>query len=295
MDNQSESRPQNSYGVQLLDDLHTHLPDILYNQSRFHTIGDVLDYVSEVAMDRDAAHFSESRGRYNGATILSPTRLSLDILRNSEPLEAYFNEDGEDGEDEEDGEDGEDDEGEDENDGVSQNSEPTTLTRNRRVRSRDSSEERLTQRPRLSFHINQDNVGILHNILQMSNSRRTINYAPFFGLSVNQYHSFMEPVVVTPSSPQITVASTTYSADGADAEFTCTICQDRFTVGENILRIDFCSHIFHTPCIRQWFRSSVRCPLCRHDIRDGIEHKEQDTEDGLGSGSESIDDHESIS
>lgn len=35
------------YGVQLFDDLHNYLPDILYNHRRFHSVQGLLDYVSQ--------------------------------------------------------------------------------------------------------------------------------------------------------------------------------------------------------------------------------------------------------
>jgi len=42
--------------------------------------------------------------------------------------------------------------------------------------------------------------------------------------------------------------------------------------GENIRRLNACQHEFHTVCVDNWFlRSSVICPVCRHDIRDPTE------------------------
>jgi len=37
------------YGIQLLDDLHTYFPDILYNPDRFRTLPDLLQYISRQA------------------------------------------------------------------------------------------------------------------------------------------------------------------------------------------------------------------------------------------------------
>ena len=72
-----------------------------------------------------------------------------------------------------------------------------------------------------------------------------------------------EPVVVTPSATQIATAierNTTAPTDGI-----CAICQEGF--GDTCSRLVRCSHQFHHACITQWFGSSVRCPVCRDDVR----------------------------
>ncbi|WOL14399.1 E3 ubiquitin-protein ligase [Canna indica] len=43
---------------------------------------------------------------------------------------------------------------------------------------------------------------------------------------------------------------------------TCTICFERFEVGEKVSRMP-CSHIFHVACFTRLLGSSRRCPLCR--------------------------------
>ena len=51
----------------------------------------------------------------------------------------------------------------------------------------------------------------------------------------------------------------------------CSICQEAYEVGASIRKILFCQHVFHTSCIDTWFTQSVRCPMCRHDIRSSTE------------------------
>lgn len=48
----------------------------------------------------------------------------------------------------------------------------------------------------------------------------------------------------------------------------CPISWEPFEVGNNALQIIPCGHMFHREPIRRWFQTSVRCPLCRYDIRD---------------------------
>jgi hypothetical protein len=74
-----------------------------------------------------------------------------------------------------------------------------------------------------------------------------------------------EPVHVTPSTEQIAAAMETGVAAPADG--LCAVCQDGFVVP--CARLTRCGHHFHVACISQWFRSSVRCPVCRDDVREG--------------------------
>ena len=46
----------------------------------------------------------------------------------------------------------------------------------------------------------------------------------------------------------------------------CAICQES-VVREEGVQLRACLHQFHSTCIREWFIQSVRCPVCRNDIR----------------------------
>jgi hypothetical protein len=72
-----------------------------------------------------------------------------------------------------------------------------------------------------------------------------------------------EPVLVTPSATQIASAMETGAAPPVDG--LCAICQEGFAVP--CARLVRCGHYFHGGCITQWFSSSVRCPVCRDDVR----------------------------
>ena len=71
----------------------------------------------------------------------------------------------------------------------------------------------------------------------------------------------MEPVYVTASQTQISSSLIDCPASG-----NCAICQDAISSGA--CRIRQCGHIFHRSCVQNWFSMSVRCPVCRHDIRE---------------------------
>ena len=73
---------------------------------------------------------------------------------------------------------------------------------------------------------------------------------------------FLEPVRVTATQEQIN--NSLVPRDVQDSP--CAICQEAISSGGVVLR--HCSHGYHRSCILQWLSSSVRCPTCRHDIRE---------------------------
>ena len=80
----------------------------------------------------------------------------------------------------------------------------------------------------------------------------------------------LDNVIVTPTQTQINAAL-------EHIQYNSTITQDcdpidllPFTTDENIVRIRHCGHCFREVNLNTWFNSSVRCPLCRVDIRDSI-------------------------
>ncbi|ESO01045.1 hypothetical protein HELRODRAFT_175072 [Helobdella robusta] len=45
----------------------------------------------------------------------------------------------------------------------------------------------------------------------------------------------------------------------------CPICLVTFNEGDKLVQMQ-CSHIFHEPCFRTWFKRSKTCPYCRLNI-----------------------------
>jgi hypothetical protein len=88
-------------------------------------------------------------------------------------------------------------------------------------------------------------------------------------LTSDLVRSFHEAVPVVPTHAQIASAvelNATPPADGL-----CAICQDTMTTST---RLTHCGHHFHQACITQWFGTSVRCPVCRNDIRETDDEEE---------------------
>ena len=81
---------------------------------------------------------------------------------------------------------------------------------------------------------------------------------------------FLQPVPVIPSQSQIRNATETihFGNLGSGHNQTCPITQQPFHENERILQIIPCGHCFNRRALLRWFGQSVRCPVCRYDIRE---------------------------
>jgi len=80
-------------------------------------------------------------------------------------------------------------------------------------------------------------------------------------LTVTLPNNFLDPVAVIPTQAQIDASLEAIESTQSN----CAICQD--SISSAGARIRHCGHVFHRSCIVNWFGMSVRCPVCRHDIR----------------------------
>ena len=82
--------------------------------------------------------------------------------------------------------------------------------------------------------------------------------------------NFFQNILVYPSREQINNATEliTYNRNLENISQTCPITLDEFQDGDIIRQIKHCKHVFHEQSIQNWFRTNVRCPVCRYDIRD---------------------------
>lgn len=87
-----------------------------------------------------------------------------------------------------------------------------------------------------------------------------------------------ENVIVAPTSQQIEDATEdiVFNEENIDRinETRCPITLEDFQENQVLVRIRRCGHVFSQEPFRNWFRQSVRCPVCRHDIRDNIPVRE---------------------
>ena len=93
----------------------------------------------------------------------------------------------------------------------------------------------------------------------MVNTQRSVPIVFSFPMNMD---GFNEPVTVAPSSQQI---SDEIIAITSSSQQSCSICQD--SISSDGCQLRGCGHAYHRNCIRVWFATSVRCPVCRRDIR----------------------------
>jgi Ring finger domain len=87
-------------------------------------------------------------------------------------------------------------------------------------------------------------------------------------------------VIVRPTLEQINNATTplVYDSEMQLINHQCPIRLEDFENGQAIRQIIHCGHCFFEESIQNWFRSNVRCPVCRYDIRDHIPENTNQTD-----------------
>ena len=95
------------------------------------------------------------------------------------------------------------------------------------------------------------------------NSMRSAQAAA--SLVLNLPANFLDSVQVTATPTQIEHATETLTSPPPETQ--CAICQDNIV--SDATRIRTCGHTYHRNCLTNWLTMSVRCPVCRHDIRTG--------------------------
>ena len=100
--------------------------------------------------------------------------------------------------------------------------------------------------------------------VQTVRARQAIPINITFPLNVGPGGNFMDSVAVVPSPQEIANEVEDFTSS---SQQTCAICQDAISSGGARLRV--CHHVYHRTCIQTWFCASVRCPVCRRDIREG--------------------------
>ncbi len=240
--------PQSYYGIQLLDDLHTYFPDVLYNPRRFQTVHSLLTYIQEQTRNQFDLFGRAQNQHLQANPTLQPRRV-VTVPQGADPM---F-------------------------DPIStllgaaaaavappvaqppvQHQIPVTV----RVRPNEHDRNGIQRLFRMQQPLdnNTQTVDFLSRILNLGT---TMGFD-----EVNINANFMEPVPVVPSQEQIESATTLRGATNADETAACSICQDTFASGQAIRRIHQCNHEFHRGCIDTWFQTNVHCPMCRCDIRE---------------------------
>jgi ribosome-binding factor A len=79
-------------------------------------------------------------------------------------------------------------------------------------------------------------------------------------------------VPVRPTQQQINNASRLVRYDSIQLpnSTSCAISLEPFSSDDTVRQLHHCGHIFFPDEFTQWFSNNVRCPVCRHDIRNNL-------------------------
>lgn len=85
--------------------------------------------------------------------------------------------------------------------------------------------------------------------------------------------NFMDNVPVFPTTEQISDATRIVPFETVETpnNTQCPITLVPFNSTDLVMQIVHCGHLFDVVHLNGWFRNNVRCPVCRHDIRDAAE------------------------
>lgn len=246
------------YGVQLLDDLHNYFPDILYNNSRFRSIQDILSYITLTTRTRFNL-YNMGRNRYYPSI----------SRRNTVHTNTNTHTDNKVEEDQEDSDDNIND------NAYARGSSPIPVRVSATLHTIPPTEMYTTVEPLLfqvpistgaTRHVDVTSTQMdeVTSSLNLINSLTSLFNIGGGGLS----SSFLNPVIVHPTNEQIRNATRIFNMTIRNEDDVCAICQDDMNIGNSIREIQACHHKFHRTCIDTWFSRNVHCPVCRHDIRD---------------------------
>lgn len=101
-------------------------------------------------------------------------------------------------------------------------------------------------------------------------ARTVTRTGPVPGQTANWLSEWTSPVPVLATQAQIDSATEelTFSSVHAPLNDRCPITQQLFQPNDRVARITPCGHLCEINALRRWFTYSVRCPVCRLDIRD---------------------------
>jgi hypothetical protein len=219
------------YGVGLLDDLHNYFPALLYEPSAFHSVRDVLDYISSRTRRRFDL-YSNAVNNYQGTPVSVSARVPAPAPAPA-PAPVRFAS------------------------GI-----PNQYT----APSSYAPTAPPVPRNTVQFPITPNVLTALLAGMADQNSVEDSIYQILLRPSIPRVpRNFMEPIVVRPTQEQI--AAATFLGTPNDPTEVCAICQETIEDNQPARLINYCEHWFHTNCIDVWFQQNVHCPVCRHDIR----------------------------
>jgi hypothetical protein len=112
-------------------------------------------------------------------------------------------------------------------------------------------------------------ANLLLGFLRMSTEDDLSNYIqiPARTATATATNAWTDPIIVRPTAQAIAAGTEPVLGSSLAENTGCAICQDTIIPTDPARRLVACGHVYHRGCIDEWFRRSVYCPSCRHDIR----------------------------
>jgi hypothetical protein len=126
--------------------------------------------------------------------------------------------------------------------------------------------------------LNATNI-TLNTDQQFLNSLLNIFSQPDLTLMTAGIFNLPEPVTINPSNEVLAHASELLTATADHSGVQCMVCLEHLQTGQELRKLRFCRHLFHRSCIDTWFERTVRCPICRHDVRDDLPVDQNNTQE----------------
>lgn len=107
--------------------------------------------------------------------------------------------------------------------------------------------------------------------------RRSTRFSPSVRTAYFDLGTIFNDVIIRPTQQQITRATREVQFNEIDQpqNTRCPISQQDFSQNDTVTQILHCGHIFYPNEINTWWERNVRCPVCRHDIREYREETSQ--------------------
>jgi Ring finger domain len=221
------------YGVGLLDDIHNYFPALLYDTGRFQNMANVFSYVRN-QLDTRFNLFRHGASLYASThqTPFTQSRQTTNVPPPTVPF-SYVS--------------------------------PTPLPY-----ASATGLPTATSLPRATRNANDvAAANLLLGFLRMSTEDDLSNYIqiPARTATATAGNAWTDPIIVRPTAQAIAAGTEPVLGSSLAENTGCAICQDTIIPTDPARRLVACGHVYHRGCIDEWFRRSVYCPSCRHDIR----------------------------
>ncbi|CAI2378760.1 unnamed protein product [Moneuplotes crassus] len=122
---------------------------------------------------------------------------------------------------------------------------------------------------RRRYHNSDARRGIIRNsfrrrVILFRDSSNFRSLSSSFGSSISSPRPANQTALDDLKSVQITDEHLTLNPKTGQKESPCCcVCTDEMQIEATIL---LCKHLFHTECIKEWFKSHNTCPICRSNV-----------------------------